>query len=91
MNQKTQPGKVSRGRPPRDRSRPEVFPPLELETRSHTSTRAAAHYLNLAPQTLRFWACSEKGGIRPLRIKGKLGLLWPVDGIRKLLGVEVQQ
>jgi hypothetical protein len=60
------------------------FSPLENETRSHITTAAAAFYLNRQPQTLRSWACSEKGLIRPMRINGRLA--WSVAAIRALLG-----
>ena len=63
------------------------FQPLELETRPAVPTAQAAHYLSRRPQTLRSWACSETfpDGLRPVRINGRLG--WPVDGIRRVLGV----
>ena len=63
------------------------FPPLELENRPMVPTEQAAHYLSRRPQTLRSWACLENfpDGLRPLRLRGRL--LWPMDGIRKLLGV----
>lgn len=60
-----------------------LFSPLELETRSHIPTNAAAFHLSRQPQTLRSWASTEAGPIRPVRISGRLA--WPVDGIRKLL------
>jgi hypothetical protein len=59
------------------------FTPLENETRSHVTTTAAAFYLNRQPQTLRAWACSENGLIRPMRVNGRLA--WPVASIRALL------
>lgn len=61
------------------------FMPLELETRPAIPTDAAAFHLCKKPQTLRKWACSKKGPIRPIRINGRL--LWPVNEIRILLGV----
>lgn len=60
------------------------FTPLALETRSAIPTDAAAHHLNRKPQTLRNWACFEKGAIRPIRINGRLA--WPVSAIRAILG-----
>lgn len=72
----------------RPRTTPRTFTPLPLETRTHVPTEDAAHHLSLSPQTLRTWACFENGRIRPLRIPGRLGLLWPVAEIRRLLGVE---
>jgi hypothetical protein len=44
--------------------------------------------LGRAPQTLRLWACSEDGPLRPLRINGRLA--WPVGELRRLLGVVAQ-
>ena len=63
----------------------EQFTPLELETRPTVATNAAAHYLHLAPQTLRIYACKESGPIRPLRVNGRLH--WETKKIRELLGV----
>jgi len=60
------------------------FTPLELETRPTVDTAAAAHYLHLAKQTLRIYACKESGPIRPIRISGRLH--WKTDDIRRLLG-----
>lgn len=59
------------------------FTPLALETRTAIPTDAAAHHLNRQPQTLRSWASTEQGPIRPIRINGRLA--WPVAGIRALL------
>ena len=61
------------------------FVPLEVETRPTVSTDAAAHYLHLACQTLRIYACKENGPLRPRRINGRLH--WATADIRKLLGV----
>lgn len=63
--------------------------PLAQETRSAIPTAEAAHHLSRAHQTLWLWACKESGPIRPIRVNGRLA--WPVDGIRRLLGVEVAQ
>lgn len=59
------------------------FPPLEFETRSHVDTAAAAYHLNRKVQTLRAWACMERGPIRPRRIHGRLA--WAVADIKRLL------
>ena len=59
--------------------------PLEQEARSALPTREAAWHLGRAQQTLRLWACEDNGPIRPIRLHGRL--LWPVDEIRRLLGV----
>ena len=64
-----------------------VHLPLNHENRLSVGTSTAAYHLNRAEQTLRFWACSESGPIRPLRINGRLH--WLVSDIRKLLGVEI--
>lgn len=56
---------------------------LDKETRTHVDTATAAFYLNRRPQTLRVWACYEKGPIRPVRIYGRLA--WPIAIIRALL------
>ena len=63
------------------------FTPLELETRPTVDTAAAAHYLHLAQQTLRIYACRENGPIRPRRIPGSAKLHWATADIRRLLGV----
>ena len=60
--------------------------PLERETRSAVPTSEAAAHLGRAPQTLRLWACSEDGPLRPLRINGRLA--WPVAELRRVLGVQ---
>jgi len=59
------------------------FCPLEQVTRPTLSTDEAAHYLNRQPQTLRSWACSENGPLRPVRINCRLA--WSVAEIRILL------
>ena len=61
--------------------------PLAQEARSTLPTNEAAYHLNRAPQTMRLWACLETwpDGLRPVRCNGRLA--WPVDGIRKALGV----
>lgn len=62
------------------------FPPLELETRTHVPTAPAAFWLLRKQQTLRIWACLEKGPLRPIRINGRLA--WPVSEIKRVLGVK---
>ena len=69
----------------REANAPPQFTPLELETRPTVDTAAAAHYLHLAPQTMRIYACKESGPLRPLRINGRLH--WETKKIRELLGV----
>lgn len=59
------------------------FMPLEQETRSHAETACAAYHLNRKEQTLRSWASTEHGPLRPIRIQGRLA--WPIAEIRALL------
>lgn len=59
------------------------FPELHLETRTHVTTECAAYHLNRSPQTLRIWASSEAGPIRPIRINRFLA--WSVADIKRLL------
>ncbi|MCU0928801.1 MAG: helix-turn-helix domain-containing protein [Burkholderiaceae bacterium] len=63
-----------------------ALPPLEYERRTVVSTAEAAIYLNRKTQTLRLWACTEEGPIRPVRVNGRL--LWRVADLRQLLGIE---
>lgn len=63
-----------------------IYPPIEQITKPVLTTEEAAFYLNRKSQTLRCWAMSEHGLIRPLRINGRLA--WPVKEIKKVLGVE---
>lgn len=65
----------------------EDFVPLHLETRTHVSTAVLCRHLNRKEQTARGWASTETypEGLRPLRCKGRLA--WPVEGIRRVLGV----
>ncbi len=67
----------------REATAPRQFTPLELETRPTVATAAAAHYLHLASQTLRIYACKENGPLRPIRISGRLH--WKTEDIRRLL------
>ena len=62
------------------------FTPLEQVTRPTVPTADAAHYLNRRPQTLRSWASTEQGPVRPVRIFNRLA--WPVAAIRALLNGE---
>jgi hypothetical protein len=62
--------------------------PLEKEKRTHISTREAAFFLSLQPQTLRSWECPSnpfEAPIKPLKIGNKL--LWSVKELKKLLGI----
>ena len=62
----------------------QAITPLDAETRSAVTTPEAAQHLNRRPQTLRGWACTESGPIRPVRINGRLA--WKVSDLKKLLG-----
>jgi hypothetical protein len=46
-------------------------------------TACAAYHLGRKPQTLRVWASSETGPLRPVRVNGRLA--WPVVEIRRVL------
>ena len=62
-----------------------VYPSLETEARLAVDTACAAWHLNRRPQTMRSWASTEAGPIRPLRVHGRLA--WPVSELRRVLGV----
>lgn len=66
-------------------SNPKTPTPLAQETRATLPTAEAAHHLNRANQTLRIWAMTEEGPLKPLRINGRLA--WPVADIKALVGV----
>lgn len=52
-------------------------------TRDFVSTEEAAALLNRKPQTLRKWACLDKGPIRPTRVYGRL--MWCIKEIMNTL------
>ena len=58
--------------------------PIDDETRQALRTFEAAFHLGRRPQTLRIWACTDTGPIRPLRVGGRL--MWRVSDLRALLG-----
>jgi hypothetical protein len=60
--------------------------PIGEVTTPTVPTESAAKYVNRRPQTLRAWACLDKGPIKPIRIHGRLA--WRVSDIKRLLGVE---
>lgn len=64
-------------------SRAQIFPSLDRETRSHVDTACASFHLNRRPQTLRAWASTEQGAIRPVRVCGRLA--WAVADIKRAL------
>lgn len=59
------------------------FLPLDQENRSHVETACAAFYLTRKAQTMRAWASTERGPLRPIRINGRLA--WAVADIKRLL------
>jgi hypothetical protein len=59
--------------------------PLEQINRPNLTTEEAAYYLNRRPQTLRIWACLEKGPLRPTRIGGLLA--WSTAAVKALTGI----
>ena len=54
----------------------------------HVPTAEAAALLNVAPQTMRRWACQGSGPLRPVRINGRLR--WSVDSIAAILSSSAQ-
>lgn len=66
---------------------PADFVPLHLETRTHVSTAVTGWHIGLQQQTLRSQACMETYDprLKPVRAHGRL--LWPVAGIKQMLGV----
>jgi hypothetical protein len=63
----------------------QCLPSLADETRFAVDTATAAHYLNRKPQTLRSWASTESGPLRPVRVYGRLA--WPVSELHRVMGV----
>ena len=64
-----------------------IFTSLETDTRPTVDTETAAHHLNYAAQTLRFWSHSKTGPLQPLRVPGSNKLQWRTADLRALLGV----
>jgi len=62
-----------------------AFVALAVETRAAVETACAAYHLNRQPQTLRSWASTELGPLRPIRCHGRL--MWPTAKLRELCGV----
>ena len=58
---------------------------LDRETRSMVDTATAAYYLNRRMQTLQKWRSTGTGPVKPVMVHGRLA--WPVQEIKKLLGV----
>lgn len=65
---------------------PAGFIPLHMEVRTVVPTDCAAFQVNRKPQTLRMWASSGKGPIRPIRINGRLA--WRVADLVGMLAVQ---
>lgn len=61
--------------------------PLDQEKRATLPTAEAAFHLNRSPATLNWWSHKGNGPIKPIRVNGRLA--WPVDQIKRLMGVEV--
>lgn len=62
-----------------------TYAPLELINKPNVDTAHAAYLLTRRPQTLRCWASSDMGPLRPVRINGRLA--WPVSELKRVLGV----
>lgn len=62
--------------------------PLDKETRSGLPTREMARHLGRAEKTLYQWVYhgTYPACLKPSRVRGRL--LWPVSGVRELLGIE---
>ena len=58
-------------------------PSIRTEDRPYLDCNEAARLLGPKPQTLRWWAATEKGLLRPHRVGKRL--LWNTDEIRALL------
>lgn len=69
-------------------SHQQEFVPLAKEIRSHVCTKVMCFHLDRKEQTARSWACKENGPLRPIRVNGRLA--WPVDDIRRILGVTLK-
>lgn len=65
----------------------ESYTPLAQETRTVVEAACAAWHLGRRPQTLRAWACSGLGPIKPMQLYGRLA--WRVEDIRRVLGLNV--
>ena len=75
-------GLVSLGNAPHSR---QDYEPLERVTKPNVSTTKAAYYLDRKVDTLQKWARSGTGPIQPMRINNRLA--WPVDQLKRVLGV----
>lgn len=68
-----------------------TFPPLATVSKMTVGTSAAAFYLDRKRHTLHRWSSAGNApeGLTPRRVHGRLA--WPVEGLKRLLGVEPQQ
>jgi hypothetical protein len=64
-----------------------LYPPLETLTKPNVTTSEAAFYLDRAQQTLRTWACTQRGVLRPRKINGRLA--WSVAELKLVAGVGI--
>lgn len=60
-----------------------VLVPLDIEPRYALPTAEAALHLGFLEQTLRKWACTGHGPIKPVRLGGRLR--WPVAELLRVL------
>lgn len=67
---------------------PSIIVPIDEELRLVIKTNLAAYHLSMSPQTLRYWAMSETGPIKPVRIGNRL--LWRVADLKALLNGGLQ-
>lgn len=61
--------------------------PLVDEVRTELPTDEAAYHVNRSAQTLRFWAMTETGPIKPVKRANRLS--WKVADIKSYLNSEV--
>jgi hypothetical protein len=71
-----------------EKQAPADFVPLALEQRTHVSTAVMCRHMNRQEQTARQWASAETyhSGMKPIRVMNRL--VWPVAGIKAILGLQ---
>ena len=62
---------------------------LAEERRDAVPTAVAAWHIGRQPQTLRAWACTERGPIRPIRVGCRL--MWRTDALRRVVAAGAGQ
>lgn len=67
---------------PRKPRKAKTYPALDSVTSPIVPTPQAAYYLGRQSQTLRAWACYQRGALKPVNIAGRLS--WSVAEIRAL-------